>query len=106
MGWFLKTSLNHKRTKEIAHAPCTLHGGEKTLSRAWQMGPVPQGLEQRHHYSLRPSMAHLLTDGPSDGHGEDAHGASPQILPLPLLAEGSELFLLFLFQCCAVLCLE
>ena len=51
-------------------------------------------------------MAHLLTDGPSDGHGEDAHGATPQILPLPLLAEGSELFLLFLFQCCAVLCLE
>ena len=42
-------------------------------------------------------MAHLLADGTSDGHGEDAHGATPQILPLPLLAEGSELFLLLLF---------
>lgn len=47
----------------------------------------------------------LLTDGPSDGHGEDAHGATAQVLPLPLLAEGSELFLLLLLQCCAVLCL-
>lgn len=51
-------------------------------------------------------MTHLLTDGPSDGHWEDAHSATPQILPFPLLAEGSELFLLLLFQCCAVLCLR
>lgn len=50
-------------------------------------------------------LSTLLTDGPSDGHWEDAHGATPQILPLSLLAEGSELFLLLLFQCCAVLCL-
>lgn len=47
----------------------------------------------------------LLTDGPSDGHWEDAHDATTQILPLPLLAKGSELFLFLLFQCCAVLCL-
>lgn len=50
-------------------------------------------------------MAHLLTDSPSDGHGEDSHSATPQILPFPLLAESFELFLLLLFQCCAVLCL-
>lgn len=48
----------------------------------------------------------LLTDGPSDGHWEDAHSATAQVLPFPLLAEGSELFLLLLYQCRAVLCLR
>lgn len=50
-------------------------------------------------------MAHLLTDGSSDGHWEDAHSATPQILSFPLLAKCSELFLLLLFQCSTVLCL-
>lgn len=47
----------------------------------------------------------LLTDGPSNGHWEDSNGAPSQILPLALLAEGSQLFLLLLFQGGAVLCL-
>ena len=62
------------------------------------MGLYPKAWSKGTTYSLRPSMAHLLTDGPSDGYREDAHGATPQILPLPLLAEGSEIFLLLLFQ--------
>lgn len=50
-------------------------------------------------------LSTLLADGPSNGHWEDSNGGPSQILPLPLLAEGSQLFLLLLFQGCAVLCL-
>ena len=69
------------------------------------MGPNPRAWSKGTTHISRPSMAHLLTDGPSDGHREESPSATPQILPFPLLAEGFELFLLLLFQCRAVLCL-
>lgn len=50
-------------------------------------------------------LSTLLADGPSNGHWEDSNSGSAQILPFPLLAESSQLFLLLLLQGCAVLCL-
>lgn len=71
---------------------------------------VPTGAEARStgkHRNVPTSdlLSALLTDGPSNGHWEDSNGAPSQILPLALLAEGSQLFLLLLLQGCAVLCL-
>lgn len=50
-------------------------------------------------------LSTLLADSPINGHWEDSNGAPSQILPLSLLAEGSQLFLLLLFQGRTILCL-
>jgi len=124
----LRTSPDHKKSQR--HNPCsmpsewrrrnyrTIHQGlrDKLDPIVVSKGHIlftrglerhPNGLSGRSQglHLLRSSIAYLLADGPSNGHWEDSNGGPSQILPLPLLAEGSQLFLLLLFQGCAVLCL-
>lgn len=68
-------------------------------------GPEACATGKDSNVSTSNLLSTLFTDGPSNGHWEDSNDAPTQVLPFSLLAEGLQLFLLLLFQGCAVLCL-
>lgn len=61
-------------------------------------GAVTCSRSKHSNVSATDLPATLLADGSSHGDGEESDDAAAQILPLPLLAEQPQLFLLFFIQ--------